>query len=69
MKILFIGDIFGHEGRRACLNEIKQLKEKHEIDLVIANAENTSNGKGITKAHFEELKDAGVDFFTMGNHT
>ena len=44
MKILFIGDIFGHEGRRACLNEIRKLKEKYEIDLVIANAENTSNG-------------------------
>ena len=45
MKILFIGDIFGHEGRRACLNEIKKLKEEKKIDLVIANAENTSNGK------------------------
>lgn len=69
MKILFIGDIFGHEGRRACLNEIKKLKEEKNIDLVIANAENTSNGKGITKIHYEELMNSGIDFFTMGNHT
>ncbi len=69
MKILFIGDIFGHSGRRACQVEIKKLKQQYQIDYVIANAENTSNGKGITKEHFKELKEYGIDFFTMGNHT
>lgn len=69
MKILFIGDIFGHVGRRACQEMIPKLKEKYGIDYVIANAENTTNGKGLSLTHYEELSKAGIDFFTMGNHT
>lgn len=69
MKILFIGDIFGHAGRNAVINEVAKWKEEEKIDFVIANAENTSNGKGITRQHFDILSQAGIDFFTMGNHT
>ena len=69
MKILFIGDIFGHVGRRACHELIPKLKEKYQIDYVIANAENTTNGKGLSLTHYEELMQSGIDFFTMGNHT
>lgn len=69
MKILFIGDIFGNVGRRAVLENVNKLKKEKSIDLVIANAENVSNGKGISKEHFEVLSNSGVDFFTMGNHT
>ena len=67
MKILVIGDIFGRTGRDAVFEYI----ERHysEFDLVIANAENAAHGRGISKPVYDELKKAGIDGFTMGNHT
>lgn len=67
MKILVIGDIFGRMGRDAVFEYI----DRHygEFDLVIANAENAAHGRGITRPVYDELKKAGIDGFTMGNHT
>ncbi len=45
------------------------LKKDRQIDLVIAQAENVSDGKGITVKGFESLKAMGVDFCTGGNWT
>ncbi len=67
MKILTIGDIFGRVGRDAVFSELERIR--YDVDLVIANAENASHGRGLTKPVFEELKNAGVDVFTTGNHT
>ncbi len=67
MRILFIGDIFGSPGRAAVTAFLK--RERSGFDLVIANAENTSSGRGLTARHFSELRDAGIDVMTMGNHT
>lgn len=47
---------------------IAQLKKEHEIHFIIANTENLAHGSGMTKATFGEMCDAGVDFFTTGNH-
>jgi metallophosphoesterase (TIGR00282 family) len=73
MKILAIGDIFGETGRRIIKDYLPQLKEeykkkKNEINLVIANVENATHGKGISRTHYQELKDAGIDIMTSGNH-
>lgn len=69
MKILFIGDVSGDDGKRAIANIVRNLRKEEKIDLVIANAENTSMGRGLTKIDYQFLKNQGVDFFTMGNHT
>ncbi|WP_033159762.1 TIGR00282 family metallophosphoesterase [Mycoplasmoides alvi] len=69
MKILFLGDIFGKPGRDSIKQNLQKIKEKYEIDLTIANAENCSHGKGLTLEHYYYLKKNGIDFFTMGNHT
>lgn len=69
MKILFIGDIVGRSGREAVLSELENLKYKEGVDFCIANGENSSGGLGMSRRAYEELKSAGVDFFTMGNHT
>lgn len=69
MKILFIGDIFGKSGRRAINIELPKIKNKYKIDLVIANAENTSHGRGLSSKHYQQLKSYGIDYFTFGNHT
>lgn len=68
MKILFIGDIYGRPGRNAVTKILPSLKEEHGIDLVIANAENMRHGKGVNKSNITEMQEAGVDFFTSGNH-
>ncbi len=67
-SILFIGDIVGEPGLNAVRDHISNLIEKYEADFVIANGENVTNGKGITKDEAEELFKLGVDVITTGNH-
>lgn len=67
MKILTIGDIFGRCGRDAVFSQLENSRDKY--DLVIANAENAAHGKGISKPVYEELSRAGIDAFTLGNHS
>lgn len=69
MKLLFIGDIMGRTGRDAVFDFLPQLKDELQIDFTIANGENASGGLGMNRAGYEELRRAGVDYFTMGNHT
>lgn len=66
MKILAIGDIFGRVGRDAVFSVLERMREN--VDLVVANSENAAHGRGLTKPVYEELKSAGIDVFTMGNH-
>lgn len=69
MKILCIGDIFAKTGRRAIIERLNDVKKENGIDFVIANCENATHCKGLIKKHYEKLLQAGIDFFTMGNHT
>ncbi len=68
IKILFIGDIVGKPAREAVKKLLPDLKEKYQTDLVIANAENLAHGIGITEKTLAEVKEAGIDIFTSGNH-
>lgn len=67
-NLLFIGDIVGRPGRKAVRAELPRLKKEYNLDLVIANVENSAAGFGITVKVVEELKSAGVDLMTSGNH-
>ena len=58
----------GRVGRRMLKERIPYYVEKYEIDFVIANGENASHGKGLTRNQYFELVDAGVDAITLGNH-
>ena len=68
MRILFIGDIFGRPGRQLLKIGLAAIVSRHEIDFVIANAENSAAGFGITREIGDELLDMGVDVMTSGNH-
>ncbi len=68
MKILFIGDIVGRGGRDMVRETLHSLRKKEKPDLVIANCENLSHGNGFTGKAIEEMQEAGVNFFTNGNH-
>src|SRR5665213_2863462 len=48
MKILYIGDIMGEAGIEVIENLLPSLKTELNLDLVIAQAENTTAGKGIS---------------------
>lgn len=67
-KILFLGDIVGRPGRRAVAKFLADIKKKEQIDFVIANGENLASGKGMTFDKYNEMLEAGVDYFTSGNH-
>jgi 2',3'-cyclic-nucleotide 2'-phosphodiesterase len=69
VKILYIGDIMGQAGIETVEKVLSEIKKDHAIDLVIAQAENVSAGKGLTIADHERLKNIGVQVFTGGNHT
>lgn len=45
------------------------LKHEHQLDVVIAQAENVSSGRGTKLKDLERLRAAGVDFCTGGNWT
>ena len=68
MNILFIGDIFGSAGRRIVREHIGHIREAHDVELVIINAENAAGGFGLTPQIAEDLFDLGADVLTTGNH-
>lgn len=68
-NVLFIGDISGKSGRKVIIEKLPMLKEKYSLDFVIANAENSAGGFGVTQKIVKELSDAGVDVVTLGDHT
>ena len=68
MNILFIGDIVGRPGRELIRKGLRGLIERYDADLVIANAENSANGFGVTKEIGDTLLEWGVDVMTSGNH-
>ncbi|OGY26981.1 MAG: metallophosphoesterase [Candidatus Woykebacteria bacterium RBG_16_43_9] len=68
MKILFIGDIVAKPGRAAVKQVLPDLVKEQKIDLVVANIENLAHGKGATERTVEEIREAGVDIMTSGNH-
>ncbi len=69
MNILFIGDIVGKPGRRGVAQWLPQIREEFSVDFTVANAENAAGGLGATPEILHSLKEAGVQAFTLGNHT
>jgi 2',3'-cyclic-nucleotide 2'-phosphodiesterase len=67
MKVLYLGDIMGEPGINVVSEILLTLKKDKQIDLVIAQAENVTEGKGLSKADFIRLKNMGIDFCTGGN--
>ncbi len=68
MRILFLGDVVGRSGRDAIVAGIPKLRSQLRLDLVVANCENATQGRGITKNHAVALFAAGIDCMTLGDH-
>lgn len=67
MNILYLGDIMGEPGIALVERELAALRRDYKVDVVIAQAENTTEGRGISLQDFARLRKAGVDFCTGGN--
>jgi metallophosphoesterase (TIGR00282 family) len=68
MKVLMIGDVVAKPGRIAVLERIQDLREQHQIDFAIMNAENLAGGFSVTPQLCEQLFANGIDVMTSGNH-
>jgi 2',3'-cyclic-nucleotide 2'-phosphodiesterase len=68
MRILFIGDIVGKPGRDLVRRGLAALVDHHQAEIVVANAENSAAGFGITREIGEQLLACGIDVMTSGNH-
>jgi metallophosphoesterase (TIGR00282 family) len=68
MRVLILGDVMGRPARRAVRDLVPSLIEKEELDLVVANAENSAGGMGVDLKSAKELLSAGVQVLTSGNH-
>jgi metallophosphoesterase (TIGR00282 family) len=68
VKLLFIGDIVGEPGRRALAELLPRMRRYHQVDVVVANGENSAGGSGITMNIADEIFNYGVDVITSGDH-
>ena len=67
MNILYIGDVMGETGIETVEKVLPSIVAEHSVDLVIAQAENVSSGKGLTVEDYDRLSRAGVQGFSGGN--
>ena len=68
LNILCIGDIVGKPGRRIVAEKLRSFVQEHDVDCVIANAENAAGGSGITPQIYNKLLRYGVNIVTLGDH-
>jgi 2',3'-cyclic-nucleotide 2'-phosphodiesterase len=68
LNILFVGDIFGHAGRRIVREHIGHVRDAFAVDLTVVNVENAAGGFGVTPSIADEVFDMGADVLTTGNH-
>ena len=67
-RILFVADVVGHPGRDAVRAILPGLKRELQPDLTVLNGENAAGGFGLTAKLVDELKEAGANVITTGNH-
>jgi metallophosphoesterase (TIGR00282 family) len=68
VRFLFLGDVVGKPGYSAVLSRVRELKQQHQLDAVVVNAENASDGAGLMPRQYRRLIESGVDAITMGDH-
>jgi metallophosphoesterase (TIGR00282 family) len=68
VRILFVGDVVGKPGRQAVAALVPLIAKERRIDLVVLNGENAAGGAGLTADIARELREAGADVITNGNH-
>ncbi|MFO0936953.1 MAG: TIGR00282 family metallophosphoesterase [Gemmataceae bacterium] len=68
MRILFVGDVVGSPGVDIVKRAIPLLRKTESLDCVIVNAENATNGAGLSPKDYRTIRSGGVDAITLGDH-
>lgn len=68
LRLLCVGDVVGSPGRKVLQETLPVLIVKHEIDCVIVNAENVTQGAGLSAAGYEKIVQDGAHLITLGDH-
>ena len=69
MRILYLGDIVGEKTIKVLKDNLDAIKKEYKINMVFANAENVTKGKGLSLKNYKEIKSLGISAISMGNHT
>ncbi len=69
MRVLFVGDVVAHPGKRILKNSLKAFLAEKQVDVCVVNAENVAAGLGINYASAKEIFSFGADCITLGNHS
>lgn len=69
VKIFFIADIVGEPGLSLLETIFPSIREKYKPDFIIANAENSHEGRGLNQSIVKRLYELEVDVITGGNHS
>ena len=68
MRFVFLGDIVGPPGVGLVRAAVPGLRRREALDFVVANAENATNGSGLSPRDYRLVRSAGVDAVTLGDH-
>ncbi len=68
LTFAFLGDIVGAPGRRVVTQHLPTLRERSAPEIVVANAENSRSGSGLTPEIYTSLRGLGIDGITLGDH-
>ena len=68
IRVMMIGDVSGQSGMGALFLGLSSAIKQYNADFVILNGENAAGGFGITIEDYNNMKKAGVDVITSGNH-
>ncbi len=68
MRVLFIGDVYMEQGRKAFDKYFAGVKQDYKPQFIIVNGENISNGNGLSETIYKDYLKRGVNVFTLGNH-
>lgn len=69
MKILYLGDIMADAGKQVVADLLPGLIDEHTPDVVVAQGENVTDGRGMSTSDMDYLIRLGINFFTGGNWT
>lgn len=69
MKLLLLGDVVGKRTVAHLESRLGALRKELGADMVIVNAENATDIRGLSAEDAQTLLDRGADVLTGGNHT
>ncbi len=68
LRLLCVGDVVGSPGRKVLHDALPVLAAKHQLDCIIVNAENVTQGAGLSAAGYEKVVADGANLITLGDH-